>query len=241
MLRIATSSARAFARHARVCLSDSGSRDQPNDQQEWERQVRRFINDNSDIDGHPIASECENEMIESDSGCETERYGTTAVSDNRDSHLLHNASSIKEGLIAEVLELGRIPRETKKANYEGNTRERKLKKNLRNHKVLSSKDDASASVSNVRATHLQNILSLSHKYQVEPCYHYSSWMKNVSTPLRRPIGRYMRPWYPISRCSAERKEKELILRPMSSWCERAHQIVDSQPMRWGRMFLPTLL
>ena len=43
------------------------------------------------------------------------------------------SSSIKERLIAEVLELGRIPRETKK---EENARERKLKMNLRNHNLL---------------------------------------------------------------------------------------------------------
>ena len=130
---------------------------QPNDQQEWERQVRRFINNNSDGDEHPVASqnvECENEVVEPNSGCETERSpnpsqhhesnmhtdasapsqcelgpetnktalyskipglekdfstnrnaGTAGMANNRNSHLIDNASSIKGTLIAESLDM----------------------------------------------------------------------------------------------------------------------------------------
>jgi len=119
---------------------------QPNDQQEWERQVRRFINNNSDSDGHPVASQnsapqCENEVIESSSGCETERRPNSSQHHEPNMHADASApslsvlegdfsidqhtgiadvsdttSSIEDRIIAELLEFhqtnGRWPRDT---------------------------------------------------------------------------------------------------------------------------------
>ena len=144
---------------------------QPNDQQEWQRQVRRFINNNSDSDGHPVASQnsapqCENEVIESSSGCETERRPNSSQHHEPNMHadasapslsvlegdfstnqhtgtadVSDDTSSIEDRIIAELLEFrqtnGRWPREIKNTkNDEDLVRERKLMMNIRNHKLM---------------------------------------------------------------------------------------------------------
>ena len=88
---------------------------QPNDRQEWERQVRSFINNNSDSGAHPVASsyKLQNAAFDKDAVGHGLEADFSILSGRLAEQL--SESSIQDRIIAELLEFhqtnGRWPRE----------------------------------------------------------------------------------------------------------------------------------